>query len=492
MRGKVSLAPAANATMTPARPMPRLFLEGASGLLMDIGRVLPVSTEGVRPVILLDAAREGRLLEAKVTAILTTTLVRLAIEGFSLDVATPKPLPIGASLTVKAERDGARIRLVTQGPIRAPENAAPLVEGRASALSPAAVDPPTTLLALVRALAVDAAILADDDASGAPAAGTGTTAREVPGAVIAARDPLAEGRPGLPAQPGVPQAPVTTADTSAIIGAGVATDRRSSPLPEAGSQAALIPPPASPTASRPDAGMDLLLRLFDATVRDPASLAPMLARRAFAETVGDAEALPPPPRGPDAFEPETRTPPQRGAVPEDKPDIEGGAGETRGTALREVQRAMAFELYAATAASDSAPAQQHRPERLAQFIIQMPLHIPGDPAPLRLHVERQDEPETTGASDGPRAPSWTIRFAAEAGGLGLVHAAITYAERQVGVRLWSERGETVSLFNRHADLLRDALAAADLRVEALTIAEGRPEARETDAGAATGVRERRL
>jgi hypothetical protein len=81
---------------------------------MDIGAVLPVFLEGVRPVALTDAAREGRLLEARVTAMLSSTLARLSIAGQAIDVATPQPLPVGATLTLKAEREGSELRLITR------------------------------------------------------------------------------------------------------------------------------------------------------------------------------------------------------------------------------------------------------------------------------------------------------------------------------------------------------------------------------------------
>ncbi len=329
---------------------------------MDVGAVLPVFLEGVRPVALSDAAREGRILEARVTAMLTNTLARLAIGGETINVATPKPLPVGAMLTLKAERQGGELRLITQGPIRVPVEQLPTAVGGAQALPDVLIEPVNTLLAKVQALAVEA-MLAEQPAQRAAAP---------PPDLAALLNAPPETRPGRHTPPGV------TGDTG---------------------------PPAEMLAAALDAASD--------------------AAPGSDKVRGDAPLA----------RPEITSPHAAAA------DLAGGAA---------------------------------RSDRAIHFNIDLPIAFPGHPGPLRLEVERDDGEADGDDHDSPRAPSWTIRFAAEAGRLGMIHAAIALISGQVGVQLWAERAEAAALFNESAPQLKDALRASDLRLEALTIAEGRP------------------
>lgn len=134
------------------------------------------------------------------------------------------------------------------------------------------------------------------------------------------------------------------------------------------------------------------------------------------------------------------------------------------------------------AASDMSVAQARTERAAVHFSFDIPLYFPGNPQPLRLEVSRDDgEGEERDGENKPR--SWTIRFAAEAGPLGMIHAAITQTGDQIGVQLWAERGETAALFKDSARQLQDSLEASNLKLEALKIAEGRPEERDaSDAG----------
>jgi hypothetical protein len=59
----------------------------------------------------------------------------------------------------------------------------------------------------------------------------------------------------------------------------------------------------------------------------------------------------------------------------------------------------------------------------------------------------------------------------------MVHAAITMVDERIGVQLWAERGQTAALFQESAPQLQDALTASNVKLEALTIAEGKPTER---------------
>ena len=467
---------------------------------MDVTAVVPVFLQREQALSLYDAAREGRVLEARVEAMLASNLARIAIAGSTLDVATPRPLPIGAMLTLRAERDGGQLRLITQGPIRGGD--APPPSAGAQTAPSTLLDPVKAVLSRIQTMAVEAA-LAKNPASEAPA---------LPGAAASAPTPGRGSPPlpaaGLPPQAGaqagiLPQVPTGTPAQTANLGPLLAeqalaeaimpgrTGTPGTALPPAqGAQ----PPPSSPPGPQQQSttGPALLAQILEArpTPAQTAPLAPILAERAFAQAMlpnAAAPGLAPPPAQAKAPAPPTGLPHQGGLVPGAPPDLTaataaGLAAEARET--RPVSAALSDAL-AAYAASEASPAQVRADRAPVHFSIEIPLHIPGNPAPLRLEVEHDQEPDGEDEDGTPRAPSWTIRFAAEAGALGMVHAAITMVDERIGVQLWAERGQTAALFQESALQLQDALTASDLKLEALTIAEGKPTER-------APARERRL
>lgn len=133
-------------------------------------------------------------------------------------------------------------------------------------------------------------------------------------------------------------------------------------------------------------------------------------------------------------------------------------------------------------ASDGAATPARTDQAAAHITFELPALFPGNPQPLRLEITRDDEPEAE--QDGARPPrSWTIRFAAEAGPLGMIHAAISQTDGQIGVRLWAERGETAALFRGRAGQLQASLEASNLKLDALKITQGKPS---NDAAGASG------
>jgi hypothetical protein len=114
-----------------------------------------------------------------------------------------------------------------------------------------------------------------------------------------------------------------------------------------------------------------------------------------------------------------------------------------------------------------------RPERLATYALELPLYMPGSEAPLRLHISRDDH---TGEKNErrERSPSWMVRFASEAGHLGMIHAAISLIDGHVGVHLWAERDDTADWFQQNAPQLREALQASNLKLDSVRVARGKP------------------
>lgn len=319
---------------------------------MDIPPLQPVSLEALKMLAKNDGLIEGRILQARVETMLSNTLARLSIDGQSVDLATTKPLPIGATLTLKVEREDGQMRLVAQGMVR--QGSDPAVAERKPAHNLA--DPLRIALEKIQAMTVEAML--------------DQTETEVP------RLPPGQG-----------------ADAS----------EEEQTLRNAGRQTAGEQHPKSP-------GTTTLSALKDA--------APELHHRT-------------------------------GALP-DKAD--------------------ASPVHTASELAGG----QVRPERTLAFTVEVPLLFPGNQTPLRLEVTRDEE---QGAENGekPRQPSWTVRFAAEAGPLGMVHAAISLIDGRVGVHLFAEQERTAARFKENAFRLTESLQASGLVLDGVNIAQGRPD-----------------
>jgi hypothetical protein len=515
---------------------------------MAIVPVPTISLESVRAVSLGDTLREGQILEAKVTAMLTETLARLSIDGKTIDVATPKPLPPGATMTLKAEREGGQLRLVTQGPIRpAPET--PQAESPDADMPSRLMEPLKALLSKVQAMAVDVA-------SGRPPAGEATAPSSATAAFAALADeasasertagqtaaPLAvpPDEAGEAAPPGR-NVPTQGASQGAAQGSeapsqagrepATAPGPRSAPaatpgaLPQAATEQAApsqsqSPQPQLPSSAMPpQAGVEPRQpQTIPARLQTLALEAAMSQRAAVDELLPQAPSAKPQAGGLEMLQAAlagtaaddllsqdsgANTRPQAearlhatGTVPHAPADSEAPDAPMLAAKIAVAAREAASEVrHAATptaplpdlaqpqaAVSDFSAAQARTERAAVHFTFDIPLYFPGNPQPLRLEVSQDDgDGEERDGENKPR--SWTIRFAAEAGPLGMIHAAITQTGDQIGVQLWAERGETAALFKDSARQLQDSLEASNLKLEALKIAEGRPEERDaSDAG----------
>jgi hypothetical protein len=318
---------------------------------MEIPPLQPVSLEALKMLAQNDGLIEGRILQARVEAMLSNTLARLNIGGQSVDLATTKPLPIGATLTLKVEHEDGQMRLVSQGMERPPPNPTVAVSRPGHSLA----DPLRMALEKIQAMTVEAML---DE-----------TETEVP---------------RLPASRGAD----ASDDEQALRNAG---------RQMAGEQHPKNPAAATLSALK-DAGSELHHRV--------------------------------------------------GAVP-DKAD--------------------ALPIHTASKLAGG----QVRAERTLAFAVEVPLLFPGNQTPLRLEVTRDEE---QGAENGEeeRQPSWTVRFAAEAGPLGMVHAAISLIDGRVGVHLFAEQERTAARFKENAFRLTESLQASGVVLDGVNIAQGRP------------------
>ena len=331
---------------------------------MAIVPILPVSFDALQAVALGDGFREGRILEARVTAVLSNTLARIEIDGQPLMVTMTKPLPVGVALTLKVEREAGQLKLIAQGPARdmpEPSTRAPEQSIRAPEPQRAAYtlpEPVKVALAKIQAMTIGA--MPDDGPAAEPSLTEILASMARPQAETV---PAPHLPPRIPLQPGQND------------GA----------------------PPATPPASGQD-------------------------------------------------------------VPE---GVERSAVRVETPEFRQVH------------VSSDALSGQGRAERAATITVEIPVFLPGNDVPLRLHVTQHEEAARQ-EDEEPRSPYWTVRFAAEAGSLGMVHAGISLIDGHIGVQLRAERQETADQFKQNAAQLRDALHASDLKLDAVSITQGGP------------------
>lgn len=137
--------------------------------------------------------RESGIVQAKVTAMLSSTQARLSIAGQTIDVMTPKPLPVGSTISLRADWKTGQLTLLTREPSApVPAPAAPNLS--ASSLAPV-LDPLKLALAKIQTLAMDAALTGKAAAStaqlGNPAAAQAHKETQRPAASDAPRPVVA-------------------------------------------------------------------------------------------------------------------------------------------------------------------------------------------------------------------------------------------------------------------------------------------------------------
>jgi hypothetical protein len=247
-------------------------------------------------------------------------------------------------------------------------------------------------------------------------------------------------------------------------------------------------PPILPPLQPGESESALLANLLPDTANkdriDSGRLASILALLSPAEEARLAQApspSQPAPRGVEAPPAAVQQPPEaQGKSVPDAAAIASMLAAEADKAQPEAKREAAMDAVRAYVAAET-PASQTQAGRTATLHIEVPVYFPGNPQPLHLQVTRDDgEPEE--GEDGEKQPrSWTIRFAAEAGSLGMIHAAISMVDQRIGVQLWAENRDTAASFRQDMAQLHDALEASNLQLEALKIQQGSPPAEAGDA-----------
>ena len=427
---------------------------------MAIVPIIPVTFDPVQGVALGDGFRDGRILEARVTAILSNTLARIEIDGQPLMVTTTKPVPVGAALTLKVEREAGQLRLIAQGPPRDMPVALPIRLPEPQRAAYGLTEPVRVALAKIQAMTVGATPAKGPAAEPSLAQILASMARPQ---AEAAPAPLLP--PRIPLQPGqIENAPPATPAAAGQDAASPPATRAASgqDLPEGGERVAVraglpefrqvhVPPEALGAAGRPErtaisaAEIPVFLPDDDGLLRQAAPASHLPPRTPLQPGQNDTS----PPSAPATSGQDVPEAGERGAVRIETPEFR--------------------QVHIPTDALGA----HGRAERAAIFTVEVPIFLAGNDVPLRLEVTQHEE-EAERENEEPRAPYWTVRFAAEAGRLGMVHAAISLIEGHIGVQLRAEREETADQFKQNAAQLRDALQASDLKLDAVSISQGGP------------------
>ena len=451
--------------------------------------------------------KPGQSIEARVAAMLADNLARLMIGDAELDVRTPQPLPVGATLTMTVERQGPALRLLMQAlpagsaatqPSPAP--AAPATGGPAGAQAAAAPAGPQAAVAMVGAL-ID--LVAREAAAPRAAAPDGAQATLV-----------ARGSPdlGRRLEAGSAGQGMTVTPREALMEAvRAAASRQDSLSPlfadiaalaegRGGAGATTLPPsvaraladvlgfrlPAEAAATpaglmRALAGSGLFLEAGLAAGAMPGAdlKAALLALRgALAAWAGDLglDAETKPQALPGAHE----RPPVRGGLPQGQPPAPASLGPGAAPAdmaarLIERTEAALARLVLLQAASLPEPRDLGRPELAPQTWMELPVRIGQATAMVPFQISR-DRGEDDGPAVRGAAPAggWIMRFSLAAEPLGPVHAAVRWRDGHVRVQLWAERDGIAARLDGARNALSDALEASAFTLDQLTILAGRP------------------
>lgn len=474
----------------------------------------PIEAQQLRVLIDALGLKPGQTVEARVAAMLGDDLAQLVIGSSTLDVKTPQPLPVGATLTMTVERQGQALRLLLsdnpaapRAPIPAQPTAAQPPAGAAGGALPMAAPGLATPIAPANAVA---AALVDLVARGLVAAGT---AKAVDGAQVAiavrgsqdasrAVEINAAGR----AQPATPREALAEAvrgaadrqeslsplfaDLAAVANGGTPAAARAIPEPVLRAMAEVLgfrlraDGAASPQAlaraiDQSGTFLEARLAALPSGSAVPADLKAALGqlRAALAEWTA---ALGEEPSAGNLKASVHERPPVRGALPHGQPPSPASLGAEASASdvarvLTERTEAALARMTLLQAASLPEARDIGRPDAPLQTVVEVPLRIGAETAILQFQIVRERDPEAQ-ARGGAAAhrQDWIMRFSMEAEPLGPVHAAVRWRDGHVGVQLWAERDGIAATLDAARDHLSDALEASAFTVDQLTIAAGRP------------------
>lgn len=486
--------------------------------------VAPVEAVQLRAMLDAVGVKPGEVVAARVAAMLSDGIARLAIAGGTLDVRTGQRLEPGAVLNLTVERQGGQLRLLLAGTAQAgPESAAPPAQSArpAQAAAPSPPQAPGTSQApaapsmpAVPGMATAAGALVDLIARGILSPQRGgildgaQTVVAARGSQEASRRAEAAAGP-RPREPQVQGAQVQGA-LAGVVRAAAGRQESLAPLFSeltalAGGkgQGAALPGTVRAAAddvlafrmpgealARPQ-GLALALRsggtLLEARLAGLEAGAPLppdlkAALLKLRTALAGWAAGMPADADTDAKLPRAaphERPPLRGALPHGQPPAAAslaagaGAAETARLLLDRTEAALArITLLQAASLPDAREAA--RPNAPYQATVEVPLRLGSETAIVPFQIRHEPEDGAPSRQGGRPAGEWIMRFSLDAEPLGPVHAAIRWREGRVGIQLWAERDGVAAALAASQGDLSQALEASAFAIDHLTVAAGRP------------------
>jgi hypothetical protein len=491
----------------------------------------PQEAGSIAPELLL---QQGSVVSARIQQILAADMVRIAIAGLSVDVATEIPLQQGQTLqlAVSQTKDGIRLAVIGQGgdaaadavtlspdaladvvanrpTIVAPKNAlSPLERAAVSIASQAAAAeqeslaplfanlgaaaasghlPPKLQQAIAQVLAQQTSL--DPNLDG----GDIKTAFQKSGLFLEAS--LAAGSLPSSGVPDLKAALIVLRQTlQSALGANAATGAASAGAAPNPAGATLAPPPGGdvPEAMLPQARLTVAADLSASAAARNASAALLNADPSAGATLGLLQqalgepgnpargaAMPRDARGADAsVHTNTPPPPLRGALPAAQPIAapslapDAPLANTAHHLLNDTDAALARQTLLQVA---SLPDRVDTPGPKADMTVprwnfEIPFVTPQGTAMAQFEISGDGGEREVEAAKR----IWRARFTIDVEPTGPVHALVSLTGETTSVRIWAERPDTAAQLRAGASQLSEALSRAELRPGDIVIREGAP------------------
>lgn len=493
---------------------------------MPISPVSPVQAAGAAASAV--TLRPGVVIDATVLQLLENNLVRLAIAGLTLDVASEVPLQAGQTLRFAVAGDAAQLRLVVLPQADAARGVADIVPAGAS--KPAAASALTAAEAQAVAAATSQAAtrqaglapLFANLLAASPMAALAPAVRNALGQVLSARlagDGMVSGETvktavansglfleqrlagggapafgggsdlkaallvlrhalGLAREPAAAAPPASGAATGAVNQSGrlpaapsLAPDLPDIALPSTERAGAvrgveyLAPQATLSVGSRAAATSVMLGLLQDALLAAPTTMAQAAARAGGTEPFARTDLPPPPFRGATP----SAQPVAQAAITPDMPE----AAVTH-RLLADTDAALARQTLMQIASLPGAPdAQGARLDQASRWLFEIPIALPQGTAVAQFEIARDDARQDDTAGEADRRV-WRARFSLDIEPAGPIHALVSFSGGTTAVRMWAERPLTAARLRADTPALSQALREAALEPGDIVVGDGAP------------------
>jgi hypothetical protein len=495
---------------------------------------MPTPIQPIGPVVAPDAAatavvlRPGAAIDAVVVKLLEANLVRIAIAGLMLDVASEVPLQAGQALRFVVTPSADGLRLV----IAPPAAGASATVAAAAPLAPVAASPVLTATErqAVAAATTQAATRQGGlaplfaDLAAAPLAALAPAVRAAAAQVLATRlsgdgavtgealkaatdrsglfleQRLATGAPPLSGRSDMKAAltvlrhALAVAADAAGPAPALAPSSSIMPRPPVLAAPSLVPdgPDLAPASSGASASRALIPVAAAAGDPRPVPTATMLVLLREALAPSPQRALMPSPAAANAGGGGARTalppPPYRGATPTAQPAALPSLAPDTAPAvavhrlLADTEAALARQTLLQVASLPGPDAVAPRPDQsVARWLFEVPIALPQGTAVAQFEIFRDGgRPDEAEGDNGRRV--WRARFSLDIEPAGPVHALVSLTGGATSVRMWAERPLTAARLRSDTSDLSRALREAALAPGDIVISDGAPPVPAAPAG----------